>query len=194
MTWWAAYCEARRERVAKEACASAGFDTFLPYERVKRRVRMPGGRSRLVDRDEPVFPRYLFVDAPQALRVRESRAVITVVNACGRALAVPLDVIEALRSCASAVGQVGVARDVTRLSSRLRWAVGDAFRFGPSTPLSGFVGEISSLSKLDESGVIRAWVTMLGSRREVEVSHRAVGNLLTGAAASGDGALQAALA
>jgi hypothetical protein len=90
---------------------------------------------------------------------------------------VPDEVIARLQMMADDKGRVR-ARDVSRLSSVLGWRVGDQFAFKGNGALGGLVGRISALDKLDDKGTIKAWVTMLGGDREVEVSHRAVKRLM----------------
>lgn len=56
--WFAVFSKPRREMEATEQLERQGFSTFLPQVRVRRRLR---GQWRAVI--EPMFPRYLFLQA-----------------------------------------------------------------------------------------------------------------------------------
>lgn len=56
--WFAVFSKPRREMEATEQLERQGFSTFLPRVRVRRRLR---GQWRAVV--EPMFPRYLFLQA-----------------------------------------------------------------------------------------------------------------------------------
>ena len=187
MTWWAAYCEPRREAFARDQLSAAGFEVFYPFERVTRRVRarrdVRCNVYRLTTVDEPLFPRYLFVDAENAVGLRDVRGVIDVVRNCGAPVEVPVDVVGRLRAFTDLDGKLSVV-DEARLRLGFPGREGDRFRFAVGTPLEGLVGRIASLARLDDTGVVRAFVVMLGAERLVDVSHRVVGPIVMAEAAA----------
>ncbi|MBS0465459.1 MAG: transcription/translation regulatory transformer protein RfaH, partial [Proteobacteria bacterium] len=59
-SWYCVHSKPRAETLAAEHLLRQGYECFLP--RILRRVALPrAGRSRCVV--EPLFPRYLFVQA-----------------------------------------------------------------------------------------------------------------------------------
>jgi transcriptional antiterminator RfaH len=93
--WFAIFSKPRREAEAVEQLERQGFKTFLPKVRSKRRVR--GQWRELI---EPMFPRYLFIQAvlgEDDLRpVRSTRGVVGLVRFGGQLQPVPENVIAEL--------------------------------------------------------------------------------------------------
>jgi transcriptional antiterminator RfaH len=77
-SWFAVYTKPRQERVALENLERQGFSCFLPM------ADNPYQRRRQARRSEPLFPRYLFLNArpdQQSLApVRSTRGVATLVR------------------------------------------------------------------------------------------------------------------
>lgn len=97
--WFAIFSKPRREAEALEQLERQGYKTFLPKVRSKRRLR---GQWR--DVVEPMFPRYLFIQAvlgEDDLRpVRSTRGVVGLVRFGGQLQPVPENVIvELYRLC-----------------------------------------------------------------------------------------------
>ena len=97
--WHAVLCKPRREAVAEANLRNQGFETYLP--------RMLGSRrksGRWVQVIEPLFPRYLFLNAEDATRslapVRSTLGVANLVRFCGAPALVPTSVVESLRDAA----------------------------------------------------------------------------------------------
>lgn len=174
MPWRAAYCEPRREFFARDNLLACGFDVFLPYERVTRREKLQRFRHtayQVKQREEPLFPRYLFVDSITALAVSAVRGIVDVVkNGAGVPLSLPPGVIDELRAMTDENGLFG-QRDHSRLSHTFAGRIGDQFTFKKNSALHGLLGYIVSLDRLDEAGEIRAWVAMLGGARDVRLKH-----------------------
>ena len=95
-TWFAVYTKPRQERIALENLERQGFNCFLPMA-----INPYQRRSASKQLIEPLFPRYLFLNAipdQQSLGpVRSTRGVATLVR-CGIELAcMPDTVIHAIK-------------------------------------------------------------------------------------------------
>ncbi|MGK2925972.1 MAG: transcription/translation regulatory transformer protein RfaH [Lysobacterales bacterium] len=94
-TWFAVYTKPRQERVALEHLERQGFRCFLPLA-----VNPYQRRSAKTTRIEPLFPRYLFLNAAadrQSLGpVRSTRGVATLVRFGMELAQVPQSVIRAI--------------------------------------------------------------------------------------------------
>ena len=97
-SWYAVYTKPRQERIAAEHLARQDFDCFLPmalnpYQRRTRRKQA---------RVEPLFPRYLFLNAvadQQSLGpVRSTRGVCTLVRFGMKLVTVPETIIRMIRA------------------------------------------------------------------------------------------------
>jgi transcriptional antiterminator RfaH len=103
--WFAVFSKPRREAEAEEQLGRQGFTTFLPRVRVRRRLR---GQWR--DVIEPMFPRYLFLQAvvgqDDLSPVRSTRGVVGLVRFGGEPRPVPESVIAELQRLCN--GDVGV--------------------------------------------------------------------------------------
>ena len=174
------YAEPGRALLARDALSAHGLGVFCPVEQLTRRRKIHNrNKYRLETVVSPVFGRYMFAcgDAAEVLAVR---GVADVIRNGREAQAVPVGVIEELRSLTRAVDGVGdlmSVRDVTRLSLGFRGDVGDTFKFAGG-PFAGFLGVISSLRALDVSGEVKAYVELLGGRQEICVPHKHVGAIV----------------
>lgn len=188
MSWWAVYSEPGRTLLARDELVRAGLGAFCPVERLTRRRKLPNqNKYRAETIVAPVFGRYLFAEGGGAA-VLAVRGVADVVRAGAEALVVPDEVVDGLRGLTRFVDDVGDlmgARDLTRLSLGFRGEVGDTFRFAGGG-FAGFLGVISSLAGLDARGEVKAYVDVLGGRREVLIKHGVVGPIVH--SLRGDGA------
>jgi len=96
-SWYAVYTKPRQERIAEENLVRQEFNCFLPmainpYQRLTRRKQ---------PRIEPLFPRYLFLNAiadQQSLGpVRSTRGVCTLVRFGMKLVTVPETIIQMIR-------------------------------------------------------------------------------------------------
>jgi len=174
------WCEPRREFLARDELERLGAAVFLPHERVKRRQRFRRHQFRLVDRDEPIFPRYLFADAPNPTPLLCARGIVDVLRSgVDRVpLAVPDPVIDALRAVAGEDGRIR-SWDSTKLSTTLRLRVGDAVKLsGSAGPFAGLTAQISSVADLDRSGQVKVWLEMLGGKVDVSLDFKLLGKVV----------------
>ena len=92
--WYLVYSKARQEGIAERGLAEQGYDVYLPMLRTRRR-RAKG----MVEIDEPLFPRYLFVaptDQEQSISpVRYTAGVSKLVRFSAEFEPVPQSMIEA---------------------------------------------------------------------------------------------------
>ena len=77
--WYAVYCQAQKENMAREQLENQGFEAYLPlYKKLRRHAR------QMRETDAPLFPRYLFVsfdvDRDQWRAVNSTRGVVGLVN------------------------------------------------------------------------------------------------------------------
>ncbi len=156
--WHAVLCKPRREAAAEANLKNQGFEVHLP--RIVGLRRKAGRWAQVI---EPLFPRYLFLNAEDTGRslapVRSTPGVTDLVRFCGAPALVPQGVVEALREAA----------DPETGCHRLRtapFAAGERVRFaaGPFAGLEG-VFEI-------ESGEARAVVLLdlIGKTNRLTVS------------------------
>lgn len=189
MAWWAVYSEPKREMRVRDELKRLGAIVFLPYEAVTRRVAVRRGSNvhRVRTADEPVFPRYLFVreggvGLGTVLAARQ-HGVLGVVRAGEAVLSVPDVVMEPFLAVANDDGLVK-SKDLSRLSVRLGWSVGQRFAFklmdsrDEPCPFGGLVGRFTSLAELDTTGRVKAWVEMFGAQREITLSYKDVGAII----------------
>lgn len=192
MTWWVLYSEPRRELFARDRLLDAGLSVFCPFERVTRRqvvARQHGWRSRtwgervrertvVKTRDEPVFPRYLFAegDVPALLAIRGVQDVVR--GTAREPVAVPDRILDALRGVTGSDGLTS-SRDVSRLSTTLRWKVGDQAVLKPSSPLAGLMTTLKSVAKLDDTGEIEVYMTLFGRVTNAVMSYTEVERVIS---------------
>ncbi|HJT06159.1 MAG TPA: transcriptional activator RfaH [Stellaceae bacterium] len=96
ITWYAAYTQPHGETKALDHLARQGYSVYLPrYRRWVRHAR----QRRLVSR--PLFPRYVFVgldrEAQRWRPIRSTVGVLGVVSSGDEPVAVPPEIIDALR-------------------------------------------------------------------------------------------------
>lgn len=85
-SWFALTVRHQHERSADGALRSAGVETFLPLYRSRRRWS-----DRLVDRDVPLFPGYVFgkFSIDERVRVLRTPGIARIVGFAGTPAAVP---------------------------------------------------------------------------------------------------------
>ncbi|KAA9133068.1 hypothetical protein F3N42_01520 [Marinihelvus fidelis] len=157
MEWFAVYTRPRQERVAREHLQRQGFDCFLPLaENPYQKLR----RQKL--RAEPLFPRYLFLQAEPGRQnlavVRSTRGAVDLVRTGCSLLQVDAGVIQALRSRQDdATGLIRLAPDPVRVGDRVQVFTG---------PLAGLEGVLA-----ERCGETRAMLMLglLGRSTLVEV-------------------------
>lgn len=164
--WYAVHTGPRQEDAANQNLRRQGYWTFFPFERVRKRRKLPNRDQHRVEWIErPYFPRYLFV----ALRkpnesiyaVNETDGVSTVVYCGEEPLEVPQGVMDELMSRADVNGAVGSVDTV----SRKRFRAGQEVRFVEGSPLAGFIAVVS----IDRGRNVRVWLETLGKDREISV-------------------------
>ena len=156
--WHAVLCKPRREAVAEANLRNQGFDVCLP--RMMGLRRKAGRWEQII---EPLFPRYLFLNAEDGERslapVRSTPGVTDLVRFCGAPAPVPRGVVEALRD--SADPETGCHRFKKAL-----FATGERVRFAAG-PFAGLEGVFDM-----ESGEARVIVLLelLGKTNRLTVS------------------------
>ncbi len=164
--WHAVMCKPRREAVAEANLRNQGFEIYLP--RLVGLRRKAGRWGQIV---EPLFPRYLFLNAENGERslapVRSTLGVMYLVRFGGAPALVPPGVVEALRD--SADQATGCHR-----FGRAPFAAGERVRFaaGPFAGLEGLFemesGEarvivlLELLGKTNRLTVNRDWLVAAG--------------------------------
>lgn len=166
--------------MARDELAARCESVLCPVEQLTKRRKIPNrNRYRTETVVSPVFGRYLFA-CGAVEQVLSARGVADVVRSGCEALMVADAVItklQLLTRFVDGIGDLMSARDLTRLSLGFKGAEGDTFKFAGG-PMHGFLGVISSLARLDDRGEVKAYVDMLGSRHEVVVSHKDVGDIV----------------
>ena len=176
MTWRALYCRSGMELPAGAELTLLGFETFCPYERFKRHKNVRGTiQIRWIN--TPIFPNYLFVNTDNLFEIQTIKGVLKIVQIGAKPLSVPDKVISALRALADPSGLLHTV-DMTKNSFRFKGKEGDKFSFKSKSPLAGLIGKISSISRLDETGEVLAWVDILGRSTEVRLNFSEVGKVL----------------
>lgn len=106
-------------------------------------------------------------------------AISGVVGMFGVPLVVPEVVMNRLRALGNVVlagdgryvGHCVGRENLTKLSERLNWSVGQTLKVdNKDSVLNGLIAEISDVSRLDTHGEIKAFVDMLDARREVKIA------------------------
>ena len=97
--WHAVLCKPRREALAETNLNNQGYEVYLPRMAALR--RRAGRWQRSI---EPMFPRYLFLNAGDGTRglapIRSTPGVSGLVRLAGEPARVPSGVVEALRASA----------------------------------------------------------------------------------------------
>lgn len=183
MSWFAVHTRPNFEAAVDRLLKLKGFETFYPYQKVKRWRNRPNGRGRTqVESELPYLSRYTFVQCSRddVGRVNRVTGVSTVVHIEGEPIPIPEPVMAALIGASVDDGLMGV-EDRIRRSRAFRGKVGDTFRFSASSPFMDFIGEIASLRGLDAKGEIKVWLTMFGTRKKVSASIEHIGEILAAA-------------
>ena len=111
-TWFAVYTKPRQEKIALENLERQGFRCFLPMavNPYQKRTKLVGAakaakaaqRAAVVNKAEPLFPRYLFLNAitdQQSLApVRSTRGVATLVRFGTKLVQIPETVIRSIEN------------------------------------------------------------------------------------------------
>jgi len=129
--WHAVLCKPRREALAEANLRNQGFEVYLP-----RMLGLRRRAGRWEHRIEPLFPRYLFLNAGDGARglapVRSTLGVSDLVRSAGAPVRVPHGIVEALRDSADPVTGCHRFDDAPFASgARVRFAAG---------PLAGLEG------------------------------------------------------
>ena len=158
--WHAVLCKPRREAVAEANLRNQGFDVYLP-----RMIGLRRRAGRWEQRIEPLFPRYLFLNAgeggPGLAPVRSTLGVSDLVRACGAPVRVPPGVVEALRDAAdphTGCHRFGFRDAPFAAGARARFAAG---------PLAGLEG-VFEMASGDERVIVL--LELLGKTNRVIVN------------------------
>lgn len=182
MTWRAVHTVPNGEAAAKRQLERYQVDVLYLFKRVIRRRKRPRQQSSiLVETEQPLFSRYLFAELPDQLlmRIDYMPAISGVVGMFGVPLVVPEVVMNRLRALGNVVlagdgryvGHCVGRENLTKLSERLNWSVGQTLKVdNKDSVLNGLIAEISDVSRLDTHGEIKAFVDMLDARREVKIA------------------------
>lgn len=156
-SWFTVYAKPRQERMAMEHLQRQGFQCFLPMA-----INPYQRRSTKSARIEPLFPRYLFLNAAadqQSLGpVRSTRGVSSLVRFGTKLATVPERVIELINSrCDAETGLVNLEPVPVNIGDRVKVFDG---------PLAGLEGIFR-----ERKGANRALLLMklLGTESTVEV-------------------------
>lgn len=173
LAWFAIYVVPNQESaVAARLAQRLGLVVFYPITR-ERVIR----HHQEVVVERGTFSPYLFVRDMicAAWPVRETTGVRGIVCCGGTPLAVPDCVVEAVRisACEEVV-------DRTSRRSRFRAKIGDLFQVNvePGNALTGLVGRLSSIRRLDSHNEVSAFITMLGAKHEVKIPADMVGPIV----------------
>ena len=170
MSWRAIYCISGQEALAAKELKSLGHSVFYPFEQFRRHKKVLNTTQvRWVN--QALFPGYIFVDA-DFIDLEFVQGAISVVRSGLRPLSIPVGVISALRTLADPDGLIR-SEDLTKNSSRLKGAVGDNVYIFKG-PFEGLIAKIHSLSRLDETGEISAWVEAFNGTIKIEVPFTSV--------------------
>ncbi len=156
--WHAVLCKPRREALAEANLRNQGFEVYLP-----RMVRVRRKAGRWAQVIEPLFPRYMFLNAEDTKRslapVRSTLGVSGLVRFCGAPALVPPGVVESLRDAVDP--ETGC-----HPYGRAPFAAGERVRFSAG-PFAGLEGVFDM-----ESGEARAIVLLelLGKTNRLTVS------------------------
>jgi len=178
--WHAVYTGVGQEELADHYLAEAGYATFLPMERVRRRQYLPHRRDNWRPRIVriPHFPRYLFV----ALRegeplggIKGCWGVKDVVNIEGRPLLIRGRVMDDLRARTRRDPEDEKKNNgvwIIATSDRTRRPIldpGQAVAFVGSA-FDGRTGEVH----IDDGDELRVWLTVFDRRISVKCDPDAV--------------------
>lgn len=162
--WYTVFCKPRGEAVAERNLSNQGYGVYLPRLSVRRR-----NAGVWVDRVEPLFPRYLFMqprDTRQSLApVRSTLGVCDLVRVGGQPALLPQSVISQLR--ASEDFDTGVRLDRTEFTSGERVKFVDGPFLGLEAVFAMDLGKHRALVLMDILGktnrlrIERDWLAVL---------------------------------
>lgn len=163
--WLAVMCEPRQEFFANQRLRRQGYWTFLPFERLRRKRKLPNRPGFKVEVVEtPYFPGYLFTairkPTESVYAINETDGVSTVVYCGSEPLPIPHAVMDELMARADNAGCVGAVDKV----SRKRFQPGDAVRFVASSSFAGLVAQIEQ----DAGSKTRVWLESFKNPVEVD--------------------------
>lgn len=153
--WYAVHTAPRGEFFADANLRRQGFYTFLPFDRIRKRRKLPNREQY-----EPYwieaahFPRYIFV----AMRgrpgesfgaINDTDGVSCVVSIRGKPLRIPAAVMDEIIEAADKRGML-TSEDWTQ---RERFKPGDGVVFAEGSPLAGFLAFV----RLDDGKKVRLW-------------------------------------
>jgi transcription antitermination factor NusG len=170
MAWRAVYCISGQEGLAAKELTALGHSVFYPFERFKRHKAVLG-TTQIRWIDQALFPGYIFVES-DFIDLEFVQGAISVVRSGLRPLSIPGPVINALQRLADASGLIR-SEDLTKNSSQFKGKPGDPIRIVKG-PFEGLIAKIHSLSRLDETGEISAWVEAFGGSVKVDFPFTAV--------------------
>lgn len=171
--WRVFYCAPRTELRAQAELTSLGIETFVPFEKFKRHRKRGNVTLGVSWESVPLFPSYVFARTNAFARVALVRGVVAPVGTALGPVAVPEKVLERLRSLCSPDGLV-FAADLTKNSFWFRGRVGDTVRVRGGSPFEGFLGTLTSVARLDETGEVSAWINIFGRETPVSLPHGSV--------------------
>lgn len=171
--WRVFYCAPKQELRAQEELRSLGIETFCPYERFKRHRKRGEVTLGVHWESVPLFPSYLFARTNAFARIALVRGIVAPVDTPLGPVVVPEEVLSRLRGICAPDGLV-FAADLTKNSFWFRGRPGDTVRVGEASPFAGFLATITSVSRLDETGEIQAWLDIFGRVTPVSLPHTSV--------------------
>lgn len=156
-----------REFIAEHHLRLAGFLTFLPFLKVRKRYKIPSRDEwKVLWVRRAYFPRYLFVRVPASrglYEVNNAFGVATVVHHGSEPLRVPEAVIDELKRRADNRGEI----DKVDTTKRPRFKEGEVVIFNDNSPFQGLVATVS----VDTGSNVRIWIAeLLGKKREVSAN------------------------
>jgi transcription antitermination factor NusG len=170
MKWYAVMTNPRAEDIANRNLKRAGFHTFYPHERVKRKRKRPLLDTYVVEHViRPYYPGYLFLmlRPEQGLyHANEAEGVGTIVHSGGVPLEIPHPVMDEIMAREEKV------RDVDTVA-RIPYMVGQNVRFADNSPMAGLIAQIA----LDMGNQVMLWLTVLGAKRQVTVDPQVIAEI-----------------
>lgn len=154
--------------MARDALVGMGMEVFCPFESVKRRRNLSRGRSKLETVELPVFSPYLFVRTDSYLAAQRARGVHSLVKSRGLPLVVPDAVMKMIVAATDPTGRTD--KSPRNKSFWFKPKVGENVNVIDG-PFNGFMAEVKSLARLDETGAISAWVTIFGRPTSVDLPY-----------------------
>lgn len=170
--WYAVHTQPQRETLVDRRLRAQRFDTFYPFARVRKRIKLPNREQyRVVWVNRPRYARYLFVRCRPELiwAINSTDGVSTVVYFDDKPASIPDETMTALIELCD--GEK--VRDETKRPPRERLKKGDVVRFKENSPFYGLMSQVA----LDTGKTIRVVSQMFGVDREVEVAPNTVAKI-----------------